>query len=397
MAGPLAGIKVIDLSAIISGPFACQMLADQGADVIKVEPRGLGDLTRVAGYRVGTISSMFATANRGKRSVALDLSQPAGIAVLKELVADADVFVQNFRPGAVDRMGIGFDDLRAINPRLIYTSISGFGPDGPYSQWRVYDPIIQAVTGVVSTQMSQDIPFPDLVRTLICDKATAQTAAQAITAALFARERGQASGQHLVIPMLDAAMYWLWPDTFMGHTLNGPDVTPGPVIHKVYRVQHTLDGHLVYFAASDSEFQGLCRALGHPEWIEDPRFATPQNRQTSANFEALGLLLDAAFQALPTDVMIERLRVEQVPSARINDIEAALVDPQVVHNDIVHTWEHPTAGPVRQARPPVRWSDTVHEHVWAVDSLGESTDAVLGEHGYDDAALAKLRDLGVIA
>ena len=397
MPGPLQGIKVIDLSAVISGPFACQILADQGAEVIKVEPRGIGDLTRVGGYRVGTISAMFGAANRGKKSVALDLGKRAGVEVLKRLVADADVVVQNFRPGAVERMGIGPDDLLAVNPDLIYVSISGFGPTGPYSQWRVYDPIVQCVTGVVSTQMSQDFPFPDLVRTLICDKATAQTAAQSITAALFARERGLARGQHLVIPMLDSAMYWLWPDTFMGHSFIGDKVTPGPVLYKIYRVQPTADGHLVYFSASDSEFQGLCRALGHPEWIHDPRFATPQLRQTQSSFEALGLLFDDAFRDGTTEDLMRRLHEEQVPAAMVNDLDAAFVDPQVVHNEIVHTWEHPTVGTVRQAKPPVQWSATTHEPVWAMDELGQSTVAVLEAHGYNHAALEKLREADVIA
>lgn len=397
MPGPLQGIKVIDISAVISGPFACQILADQGAEVIKVEPRGIGDLTRIGGFRKGTISALYANANRSKQSVALDLGQPAGIEVLKRLVADADVFVQNFRPGAVERMGIGPDELLALNPRLIYVSISGFGPDGPYSQWRVYDPIVQCITGLVSTQMSQDIPFPDLVRTLVCDKSTAQTAAQAITAALFARERGQASGQHLVIPMLDAAMYWLWPDTFMAHTMNGPDITPGPTLYQVYRVQPTADGHIVYFSASDPEFRGLCAALGHPEWLDDPRFATPQARQTMGNFEALGALLDAAFQSMTTADLTDRLRAEQVPSAHVNDIDGAFADPQVLHNKIVHTWEHPLVGTVRQAKPPVRWSHTEHEPVWSIDELGASTELVLRRHGLDDAALESLRHSGVIA
>ena len=397
MAGALQGIKVIDMSAIISGPFACQALADMGAEVIKVEPRVVGDLTRIGGFRVGTISAMYATANRGKPSVALDLGKAEGVEVLKTLVKDADVLVQNFRPGAVERMGIGPDDLLAVNPNLVYASISGFGPTGPYSNWRVYDPIIQCVTGVVSTQMSQDWPFPDLVRTLICDKATSAAASNAILGALLARERGHAAGQHLVIPMLDAAMYWLWPDTFMGHTINGPAAVPGPVIHKIYRVQQTNDGHLVYFAASDSEFQGLCRALGHPEWAQDPRFVTPQQRQTSGNFEALGELLDSAFRSGDTAVLIDRLHEEQVPAAMVNDLDSVFTDPQVLNNDIVHTWQHPTVGPIRQARPPVRFSETVHDDVWSVDELGQSTEPVLRRHGYDDDALARLREKGVIA
>ena len=273
MAGPLAGITVVDISAIISGPWCCQILADQGATVVKVEPHGVGDLTRIGGFRVGTISAMYAAANRGKASVRLDLGQAAGLEVFRKLIADADVLVQNFRPGAVDRMGIGAAALHAINPDLIYVSISGFGPDGPYAQWRVYDPIIQAVTGLPSIQQHVDVPLPDLVRTLVCDKATATFAAQSITAALFARERGDVRGQHLVIPMLDSALYWLWPDAFMGHSFTGPDVVPGPVVGRIYRLQQTADGHLVYFAASDAEVRGLCAALGHAEWMDDPRFA----------------------------------------------------------------------------------------------------------------------------
>ena len=396
MAGPLQGIKVLDLSAIISGPFCCQILADQGAEVIKVEPHGTGDLTRVGGFRMGTISAMYSTANRGKQSVALDLGHPDGVAALKRLVADADVLVQNFRPGAVDRMGIGADDMHAVNPKLIYVSISGFGPDGPYSNWRVYDPIIQCVTGVVSTQVSQEFPVPDLVRTLICDKATATAAAQAITAALFARERGQASGQHLVIPMLDSALYWLWPDTFMAHTVMSEKAIPGPVLYQIYRVQPTADGSVVYFSVSDSEFGGLCRALGHPEWLDDPRFNTPQNRQNAANFAELGVLLDDAFRSMKTDDLMIRLRAEQVPSAQVGDLDSVFVDPQVVHNDAVQSWEHPTAGPMRHAKPPVRFSHTRHTTVWAVDELGQSTEDVLRRHGYDDDALDALRVAGVI-
>ncbi len=396
MAGPLEGIKVLDLSAVISGPFCCQILADQGAEVIKVEPHGVGDLTRIGAYRMGTISAMYSTANRGKKSVALDLGHPDGVAALKKLVAEADVLVQNFRPGAVDRMGIGADDLLAVNPRLIYVSISGFGPDGPYSDWRVYDPIIQCVTGVVSTQVSQEFPVPDLVRTLICDKATATTAAQAITAALFARERGQASGQHLVIPMLDSALYWLWPDTFMGHTVMSEEAVPGPILYQIYRVQPTADGSVVYFSASDSEFGGLCRALGHPEWSDDDRFNTPQKRQLTSNFLALGELLDNAFRSMQTDELMVRLRAEQVPSAQVSDLDSVFSDPQVLHNQVVHSWEHPTAGPMRHAKPPVRFSHTTHETVWSVDELGESTEDVLRQHGFDEAALEALRAVGVI-
>lgn len=397
MAGPLSGVKVIDLSAIISGPFCCQILADQGAEVIKVEPHGVGDLTRTGGFRVGTISAMFGAVNRGKPSVRIDVSRPEGVEIVKKLVADADVVVQNFRPGAVERMGIGPDDLHAVNPNLIYVSISGFGPDGPYAQWKVYDPVIQSITGVPSTQINQEFPVPDLVRTLIVDKATASFAAQAVTAALFARAMGTAGGQHLVIPMLDSALYWLWPDSFMSHTFFGDQVIPGPCVWQVYRLQPTADGHLVYFTASQADLEGLSRALGHPEWMDDPRFGTPEGRQNPEHLAALGGLIMEAFATFPTDEILERLHHEQVPAAPLNTLDSMFDDPQVRHNDAIKTWEHPTVGTIRQAKPPVRFSHTTHETAWSLDELGQSTEAVLRAHGYDDDGLAALRAIGVIA
>ena len=244
------------------------------------------------------------------------------------MVKTADVIVQNFRPGAVDRMGIGPDTLMEINPDLIYVSISGFGPDGPYRDWRVYDPIVQSVSGVVSIQQSPDIPIPDLVRTIVCDKTTALTASNAITAALFARATGKSAGQHIEIPMLDSAIYWMWPDVFMGHTMFGDDVEPGPLIYQIYRLQQTADGHLVYFYASDKEFAGLSRALGHPEWIDDERFVTAKQRMVPAHFEILGSLLHNAFIGFQTTDIMQRLHEEEVPAAQVNSVDDVFSDPQ---------------------------------------------------------------------
>ena len=397
MSGPLEGIKVIDISAVISGPMACQILGDQGADVIKIEPIGMGDITRIGGFRVGDISAMYASSNRGKRSIALDLSKEEGVDVLKKMVETADVIVQNFRPGAVDRMGIGPDTLLEINPDLIYVSISGFGPDGPYHDWRVYDPIVQSVSGVVSIQQSPDIPIPDLVRTIICDKTTALTASNAITAALFARASGKASGQHIEIPMLDAAIYWLWPDVFMGHTLWGDAVEPGPLIYQIYRLQQTKDGHLVYFVASDKEFSGLSRALDHPEWIDDDRFKTAKDRMVPAHFEALGTLLHNAFLNFSTIDIMSRLHAEEVPAAQVNSVDDVFNDPQVINNETIVEWEHPDAGLMKMARPPVRWGVTKPDIKWSADHVGQNTHVILEEHGFSNDEITSLRDNGIIA
>ena len=176
MAGPLEGYKILDLTQVVSGPFATMLLADQGADVIKVEPvSGLGDITRLPSFDKGGIGAFYMNNNRGKQSISLDLSQDAGREVIKRLIKETDVFVQNFRPGAIDRLGLGYEDLVAINPNLIYISISGFGPTGPYSGRPVLDPVIQGVCGVISRQLNPQIPFPDLIRNLFADKSTALT------------------------------------------------------------------------------------------------------------------------------------------------------------------------------------------------------------------------------
>ena len=273
MPGPLEGVRVLDLSTMISGPLAAMLLADQGADVIKVESPGIGDLMRYLGSHRNGVTGLFANNNRGKRSIVVDLKEPRGVEVLKQLAASADVLVQNFRPGAMTRLGLGYDDLAAVNPRLIYVSISGFGSTGPYSKRRVYDNVIQAYAGYAGVQTNPATGEPAVFRTLVCDKATAYTAAQAITAALFARERGSAEGQHIELAMLDAGIAFLWPDAAMDRALLEDDTARQPTIGSNYQVTKLQDGYVVASAISDSEFAGYCAALGQPEIAEDPRFA----------------------------------------------------------------------------------------------------------------------------
>jgi crotonobetainyl-CoA:carnitine CoA-transferase CaiB-like acyl-CoA transferase len=392
MPGPLAGIRVVDVSAILAGPLATMMLADQGADVIKVEPPGLGDLLRLSPFRRNGMGAFFANGNRGKRSVVLDLRKPRGREVLLELVKRADVFVQNFRPGAVERLGIAEPDLRALRPDLVYVSISGYGESGPYRDRRVYDPILQALTGHVAIQQNPDVPIPDLIRHVVVDKASAYTAAQAITAALFARERG-AGGQHVRIAMIDVALAFLWPDGMMAHTMVGDGVAPGPTLYEIYRLTETADGHLVYFAASDSEMHGLFRALGRPELCEDPRF-TLWERATNA--AELGRILYDAFRSWPTEAILARLLEEDVPAGPVNALADVLTDPQIVHNGSVIELEHPVAGRIRQAAPAARFDRTPQAAGAPPPLHGEHTDAVLAELGWDEAARAALRAEGVI-
>jgi crotonobetainyl-CoA:carnitine CoA-transferase CaiB-like acyl-CoA transferase len=395
MPGPLAGIRVVDVSQILSGPFACMILADQGAEVVKVEPPGLGDPMRIGPYRRAGRAAFYANANRGKRGIVLDLAKPRGREALLRLVARADVFVQNWRPGAAERLGLGYEALAALNPEIVYVSISGYGDSGPYRDRRVYDPIIQGLTGHVAVQRNPEVPIPDLVRNVVADKASAWTAAQAITAALLARERG-AGGQHVRVPMLDASLYFFWPDGMMKHTWIGASEFPGPVLYELYRLWETADGHLIYFTATDAEFHGLFRALGHPEWVTDPRFATVAARAVPEHREALGALLLAEIRRWKTEELLERMVAEQVPVGPVHGIEQMLEDPQLRHNGSFFEREHPEAGRMREARPPARFSKTPEAPGGLAPAHGEHTDAVLGEVGYDAAALAELRVEGVI-
>lgn len=397
MPGPLAGVKVVDVSAIVSGPFATMMLADQGADVVKVEPPGLGDFMRIGPFRRGNLSAFFANCNRGKRAICLDLGKPEGREVLFDLVRGADVFVQNFRPGAVERMGIADADLRAVNADLIYVSISGYGETGPYAKRRVYDPIIQGLTGHVAIQKHPEFPVPDLVRHVVADKASAMAVAQAVTAALFARERG-APGQHIRLPMLDASLYFFWPDGMMGHTLQGDGEIgmPGPALYDLYRLTQTADGQLIYWAASDAEMHALFRALAHPEWIDDERFGTLQGRGVPANRELLGGMLLNEFLKWNTAEILARMVEQQVPVGPVLSLDQIPDDPQIQHNESIVTREHPAAGPMREPRFAARFEHTPVELARPAPMHAQHTDEVLEELGYDTARRTALRARGAI-
>jgi len=389
--GALDGIKVVDLSVMISGPLAGMMLADQGADVIKVESPGLGDIMRFLGSSKGGVTGIFLNNNRGKRSLVLDLKKPEGLDVLKRLISEADVLIQNFRPGAMERLGLGYEDAAKINPNLIYTSISGYGPDGPFSHRRVYDNVIQAGSGLASVQTDPATGIPSMYRTLVCDKTTAYTAAQAITSALFARATGKAAGQHVVVSMLDAAIAFMWPDSAMDAVLLDEDVKRSPTIGAHYAVTQLADGYVSAGAVTDAEFQGLLAALGHPEMGDDPRFATALSR-TEHLMELVTLMRQYASETT-IDVFLARCDEFDVPGSAILKLEEVADDPQVKHNEIFVERDHPVAGRVREPRPAARLSATPQRVSDPAPLFGQHSDEIVRELGLDAAAL---REAGVI-
>lgn len=398
MSGPFDGIRILDFSQVVSGPFATMLLADQGADVIRLEPipgSGALDSMRMPVFEKGGISSLYANTNRGKRAITVDVRTDEGRAIALELAAQADVVVQNFRPGAADRLGVGYDAVRTVNPNAIYVSISGYGPSGPYADRPVYDPIIQGLSGVVVRQTNPEVPIPDLVRNLIADKTTALTVAQAVSAALFHRERTGA-GQHVEVPMIDAFLYFFWPDGMMDQTMLDEDVTGGFLLSTIYSLQPTSDGHLIYFTAAENQRLNLYRALGHPEWAEDERFATLLASASPENREKLGALLNNAFLELTTEEAMKRLVEHDVPCGAIVDPARVPDDVQIVHNEIIETWTHPDAGRIRQPRPAARFSASPAKLRASASAMGADNDAVLAELGRSAEDITTLREKGVI-
>ena len=389
--GPLRGIKVLDLSVMISGPLAAMMLGDQGADVIKVESPGLGDFMRYLGSAKGGMTGIFVNNNRGKRSLVVDLKSEQGVAVLKKLAETADVVIQNFRPGAVERLGIGYEDLKKVNPQLIYVSISGYGPDGPDSGHRVYDNVIQAASGLASVQTDPRNGEHSLFRTLLCDKVTSLTAAQAISSALYARAAGNAEGQHIVLAMLDAAVSFMWPDSGMDAVLLDDDANRTPTIGQNYGITRLKDGFAAIAVVSDSEFRGLCHAYGRPELADDERFASMAGRTLNAS-ELVPLMTELSAQQSAQD-FVQRAQSFDVPAASVVALADLPHQPQIMNNKVFLEREHPVAGRIREPRPAARFSSTPAQAGGLAPTAGQHSDEIVTEVGLDAAAL---RTAGVI-
>ena len=386
MTGPFDGIRVIDLTSMVSGPLATMILADQGADVIKVEAPS-GDHARQVATARGGFSASFLNNNRNKRSVVLDLKNPDGLAALRRLVAGADVVVQNFRPGVADRIGVGEATLRDIKPDLIYVSIAGFGFDGPYVKKPVFDPLIQALSGLTTVQAGSDAERPRLVRTILPDKLTGVQASQAIAAALFARER-TGEGQHVTLSMLDTVIAFLWSSDMSGHTFVGDETAPEKAQSWIDLIYETADGYVSIAVMQNKEWEALSRALERPDFLKDPRFKTATLREENKDAR-LEMTQEAVRHFTSADILV-RLEAEDVPCAPVLTRRGMVDHPQVVANGIVVETDHAQAGKLRQARPAARFSKTPAGIRTGAPLLGAHTRDVLSEAGFDDAEIDAL-------
>jgi crotonobetainyl-CoA:carnitine CoA-transferase CaiB-like acyl-CoA transferase len=374
MPGPLEGVKVLDLSQVISGPMAAQWMADQGADVIKVEDPQMGDLCRWLGPRKGDIAALFLTANRGKRSIVVDAKTEDGRETMAALVRWADVLIQNFRPGAIEKLGFGYEACAALNPRLIYCALSGYGQSGPYARTRVYDPIIQASSGIAASQRDIATGEPMLIQTLVCDKLTALTAAQAITAALFARERSGV-GQKIELSMLDASVAFLWPEGMYNHTFLDDAPEPQPEFGAFYRLWKGNGAFFAIAAVQDKEFAAVCRGVGRPDLVDDPRFKTITDRMQNAHLYRQELT--ATIGEADAGAILEGLLREEAPAAKVNERADLPADPQIQHNATIFEMDHADLGRVRQPRHPAQFSATPVDAPKPAPHLGQHTAEIL--------------------
>ena len=375
--GPLEGVKVLDLTSMVSGPMAAMILADQGAEVIKVEPLAGEQLRHMAAPHNG-VNAPFYSCNRGKKSLAIDLKSDEGKEILLKLVSRSDVFIQNFRPGTIERMGFGYDALCKINPNLIYLSISGFGNQGPYAQSRVYDPVIQALSGATDIQADRESGIPKMFRIVVADKVTSLTAAQAVSSALYAREKNS-TGQNIKLSMLDSVIAFFWPEGMTGLVFRDNEFDVRKLQGSQDLIYKAKDRYITAGAVSDAEWIGMCNALNMQDLIDDERFSTSAARVINA--EQRKEITGKEIAKWHSEEILERFQIEGVPSAPLLDRMELMDHEQIIANQTILREKYEGFGEVRQARPPALFEGTPSKIVRPAPKLGEHGQEILNDLG----------------
>ena len=397
MPGPLASLRIVDLSRIVAGPLATQIFGDYGAEIIKIEQPGLGDDSRQWAPPVAPDDSptYFFSVNRNKKSVTLNLKHPRGKEILRVLVRRSDIVVENFKPGTMEDLGLGYDTLRHDNPRLIYCSISGFGTSGPKREWAGYDAIMQGVTGLMSITGEPDGP-PVKVGVALIDEITALYAHGAILAALYHREKS-GFGQKVecsllesgVASLMNAATAYLIAGEVQGRWGSAhPSLVP-------YQAFKAKDDYLMVGAGNERLWRKFCEVVGTPEWAEDPRFDS--NAKRVERRDELVKMIEECLQAKTRDEWVELFGAAGLPTGPINSVADVFQDPQVLHREMVQEVAHPTAGKVKLLGIPVKFSLTPGAITDPPPLLGQHTEEVLRRLlGLNTAEVARLRQDGII-
>ena len=391
--GPLSSIKVLDLTSMVSGPLAAAILGDQGADVLKVEPVH-GEQLRHLGEPHNGVPASFFSCNRNKKSLAVDLKTEAGKDILWKLIDSADVLLQNFRPGAMSRMGFGESEVRRRNKKIIYVSISGFGDKGPYAHKRVYDPIIQGLSGATDIQADRSTGRPNMFRIILADKVSAMTAAQAVSSALFHRER-VGEGQHIQLSMLDATVAFFWPEAMTGLTFAEKETDVTKTFSSIDLIYETSDGYITISVISDKEWKGICEVLNCEELIQDERFVTSRARRQHS--EERRSVIGEMVEKWTSEELLKSLDENDVPCAPLLNRMELMEHPQIVESQTIQKLEFEGFGEVRQARPAARFQLTESEIRSPAPKLGQHSTEVLGSLGYSKKTIDEYIALGTIA
>ena len=385
MSGPYEGIRVLELTSTVSGPFAGMMLADQGAEVIKVEPPGIGDLARFMGTIKDGMGAMFSTLNRNKKCICLDFKNEEDLDALKELVSTADVLIENYRPGIVKKLGIDYESLSQINPDLIYCSISGYGQSGPYKEKKVYDPLIQGTVGI---PLAQNNKSPELIRTIIYDKVTGLTSAQAISAALYQKAKGQ-GGQYLPISMMESALYYNWPDLMMNYTFDEGGINLGELAD-LFEVYETNDGGVVLIIiANDEVFTKFCTVFDLSLHL-DEKYNNLVSR--IINKEELTIEVNKVTSKLSSKELEDKMDLEGISASICNELNEVYKDPQVIEQGSIVEIDHPELGIMRMPKPPANLKGQASFPRTLAPILGYDNREVLSSINIDDDTIQRMED-----
>lgn len=390
---PLAGLEVIELSNMITCSLAAQTMAAQGANIIKVEPPVGGDQMRPLGTQKGGVSGFFHNCNRGKQSLAIDLKSEAGVAAVKQLAARADILLHNYRPGVMDRLGLGSDVLRQINPRLVYVAVSGFGTQGPMADFPAFDHVIQGLAGFTDLQAPEDNSF-DFIRTFICDKVTAYTVAQAATAALVARAT-TGEGQHIDISMLHACISFMWPDGMMHRTLKDDDrftMSPGS---EYFQTINYSDGAVAVAPLRDHHWEALLPMLGYPELLDTAPYNSVPARMT--NMKEVTQVLKNPRHDIGVEAAMEVLVAADVPCAPCVKRDNLEASEQIAAIGALETYITEAMGKLTVPTPPVQFEGAAASQAEPSPLLGQHSRSILAELGWDNGAIDDLINSGAVA
>ncbi len=390
---PLAGLEVIELSNMITCSLAAQTMAAQGANIIKIEPPVGGDQMRPLGTQKSGVSGFFHNCNRGKQSLAIDLKSEAGVDAVKKLAAQADILLHNYRPGVMDRIGLGSDVLRKINSRLVYVAVSGFGTKGPMADFPAFDHVIQGLAGFTDLQAPEDNSF-DFIRTFICDKVTAYTVAQAATAALIARAT-TGEGQHIDISMLHACIAFMWPDGMMHRTLKDDDrftMSPGS---EYFQTINYSDGAVAVAPLRDHHWEALLPMLGYPELLDTAPYNSVPARMT--NMKEVTQVLKNPRHDIGVEAAMEVLVAADVPCAPCVKRDNLEASEQIAAIGALETYITEAMGKLTVPTPPVQFEGAAASQAEPSPLLGQHSRSILAELGWDNGAIDDLINSGAVA